>query len=80
VGYEIDERSFIPSGGYPGKRAMTALTKMKLIAIPMIIATFVGLKAFLDHYLVLIPILCIVGFILSFALLVKWNVERLRGR
>jgi hypothetical protein len=63
-----------------GKRAMTALTKMKLMAIPMFIETFIGLKTFLDNHLVLIPALCIVGFILSFALLVKWNVERLRGR
>jgi len=59
---------------------MTALTKMKLMVVPMILVTFIGLKTFLDHRLVVIPVLCIVGLILSFALLVKWHVERLRGR
>jgi amino acid permease len=59
---------------------MTALTKMKLVVVPMILVTFIGLKTFLDNRMVLVPVLCIVGLILSFALLVKWNVERLRGR
>jgi hypothetical protein len=59
---------------------MSPLTKMKLMVVPMIIVVFAGVKAFLDNHLALLPILCIVVFILCFILLVKWNMERLRGR
>jgi hypothetical protein len=52
---------------------------MKLIAAPMFIVVFVGLKTFLDHQLILIPLLCIVVFLSCFIMLVKWNVARLRG-
>lgn len=46
----------------------------------MIIITFVGLKTFLDNHMILVPMFCVVGFILSFILLAKWNRERLRGK
>lgn len=58
---------------------MSALTKMKLMIVPMIIVVFAGLKMFLDKHVVLLPILSIVVFILCFILLIKWNLERLRG-
>ena len=58
---------------------MRAWTKIKLIAAPMFIVVFVGLKTFLDHQLILIPLLCIVVFLFCFIMLVKWNVARLRG-
>jgi hypothetical protein len=45
----------------------------------MVIMVFVGVKTFLDHQMVLIPIICIIGFVLCFILLMKWNGERLRG-
>jgi len=59
---------------------MSPWTKMRLMIVPLIIIVFAGVKTFLDSHLVLLPILCIVVFILCFILLVKWNVERLRGR
>lgn len=59
---------------------MSPLTKIKLMVVPMIIVVFAGLKMFLDSHLILLPIVCIVVFILCFVLLVKWNAERLRGR
>ncbi len=58
---------------------MSPLTRMKLMIVPMIIIVFAGLKMLLDNHLVLLPILCIVVFILCFVLLIKWNAERLRG-
>ena len=58
---------------------MSPLTKMKLMIVPMIVVVFAALKMFLDNHQVLLPTLCIVVFILCFILLVKWNVERLRG-
>jgi hypothetical protein len=58
---------------------MTPWTKMRLMMVPMVIMVFVGVKTFLDHQMVLIPMVCIGGFILGFILLVKWNAERLRG-
>jgi len=51
---------------------------MRLIMAPMIAFVVVGLKTFLDYHLILIPIVCILAFILGFVFLVKWNVERLR--
>ena len=61
-------------------RPMRAWTKMRLLTVPMFVIGFVGLKTFLDNHMVLVPVLCIIGFILGFILLVKWNVERLSGR
>jgi len=58
---------------------MRAWTKMCLMGVPMFIVGFVGLKTFLDNHMVLVPLLCIIGFFLGFILLVKWNLERLRG-
>jgi len=45
----------------------------------MIIVVFAAVKMFLDSHLVLFPLLCFVVFILCVILLIKWNVERLRG-
>lgn len=53
---------------------------MRLLTVPMFVIGFVGLKTFLDNHMVLLPVLCIFGFILGFILLVKWNMERLSGR
>ena len=61
------------------RKPMKPWTKMRLIMGPMIIMVFVGLKTFLDHHLVVLPIVCIVAFATCFILLVRWNVERLRG-
>jgi hypothetical protein len=58
---------------------MSAWTKMKLLMAPMFIVVFVGLKTFLDNHMVVLPLVCIIGFILCFILLIRWNVERLRG-
>jgi hypothetical protein len=52
---------------------------MRVLVVPMLIIVYVGLRSFLNHHLTLLPLLCIVVFILCFILLIKWNVERLRG-
>jgi len=52
---------------------------MQLMALPMFVAVFVGVKTFLDNHLLLVPIVCLIGFIVGFIFLVKWNLERLRG-
>jgi hypothetical protein len=58
--------------------SMRPLTKMRLMIVPMIIVAFAGVKMFLDKHVVLLPVLCIIVFIICFVLLIKWNAERLR--